>query len=140
MNTVNRHKGILITAETVGDHVNLLVAGELNSGTSARLEAEVRRLMLKSHYRLVVSLENVSLITSAGLRVLLVLAKELRQKGGDIALYDSQPNVLEIFSMTGFDTILSLSDSYEQAVKAVGGSLATLNAASSQDAAKPVWH
>lgn len=123
MVTVNRQKSLLITSETIGNHVNVLVAGELNSGTSPKLEKTVNEIIEQGYHKLVFSLENVSLITSAGLRVLLVIAKELRKLGGNIALYDSKPNVIEIFRMTGFDTILELSDSYEDAVLAVGSTV-----------------
>lgn len=118
----SRHKSILVTGEVVRNHVNILVAGELNSGTSPRLEVEVRRHIVEGYTKVVVSMENVSLVTSAGLRVLLVLAKEIRHRGGNIALYDCQPGVLEVFEMTGFDNVLLVSSSYENAVIEVGAS------------------
>lgn len=136
----SRHKSILVTGEVIGDHVNLLVAGELNSGTSPRLEAEVRRFIAQGHNKVVMSLENVSLVTSAGLRVLLVLAKEIRQSGGNVALYDCQPNVLEIFRMTGFDSILLLTPSYEEAVFEVGASLVTFGEHAMEQVGKPTFH
>lgn len=128
-----------MTAESVGDHINILIAGELNSGTSPRLESEVRKLIVQGNARIVVSLENVSLVTSAGLRVLLVLAKEIRKIGGNIALYDCSSNVLEIFRMTGFDTILSLCAGYEEAVLAVGATLSAYDE-TSFEFAKPTFH
>ena len=135
-----RHKSILVTGEIIGDHVNLLVAGELNSGTSPRMEAEVRRFIREGHNKLVISMDNVSLVTSAGLRVLLVLAKELRRSGGNMALYECKPAVLEIFRMTGFDSILILAPSYEEAVFQAGASLVSLGDQSTDGAVKPTWH
>lgn len=135
-----RHKSILVTGEVIGDHVNLLVAGELNSGTSPRLEVEVRRFITEGHTRIVLSMENVSLVTSAGLRVLLVLAKEIRRMGGNISLYDCRPNVVEIFEMTGFDNVLSLGSSYENAVLEVGGSLIGFIDHPEDGVSKPTWH
>lgn len=141
MVSVNRQKSLLITSEIIGDHVNVLVAGELNSGTSPKLEKTVNEIIEQGHHKLVFSLENVSLITSAGLRVLLVIAKELRKMGGNIALYDSQPNVIEIFRMTGFDTILDLSDSYEDAVLAVGSAIVAFSRdEESAEASQPTFH
>lgn len=136
----NRHKSILVTGEVIGDHVNVLVAGELNSGTSPRLELEVRRFIADGHNSIVLSMENVSLVTSAGLRVLLVLAKEIRGASGNIVLYDCQPNVLEIFEMTGFDSVLLLSSSYEKAVLEAGGSLVGYIDHGADGASKPTWH
>ncbi|MDZ7683898.1 MAG: STAS domain-containing protein [Gammaproteobacteria bacterium] len=69
-------------------------------------------------------LENVELITSAGLRVLLMLAKELKKRSGNIAFYDCQKSVLDVFEMTGFDSDPEHSaESYERAVFAVGSTL-----------------
>lgn len=135
-----RHKSILVTGEIIGDHVNVLVAGELNSGTSPRLEVEVRRFITDGHTRIVLSMENVSLVTSAGLRVLLVLAKEIRRQGGNIALYDCRPNVLEIFEMTGFDNVLLMSSSYENAVFEVGASLIGFIDQADGETGEPTWH
>ena len=136
----SRHKSILVTGERIGDHVNVLVAGELNSGTAPRLEGEIRRFIALGQVKVVMSLENVSLVTSAGLRVLLVLAKDIRQLGGNIALYECQPNVLEIFRMTGFDGILLLKPSYEDAVFEIGASLVVFGEQGADGIGKPTWH
>lgn len=140
----NRRKSVLLTSEVIGNHINVLVAGELNSGTSPKVENELRDLVDQGHEKVVVSLENVSLITSAGLRVLLVLAKDLKRFGGHIAFYDAQPNVLEIFAMTGFDSILDLLGSYEAAVDKIGGSIVAFRSTARADSVeitdKTVFH
>ncbi|MEX0943306.1 MAG: STAS domain-containing protein [Pseudomonadales bacterium] len=144
MAVMNRRKSVLVTSEVIGNHINVLVAGELNSGTSPRVENQLRDLIDQGCEKVVVSLENVSLITSAGLRVLLVLTKDLKRQGGHIAFYDAQPNVLEIFAMTGFDSILELPPSYEAAVERVGGSIVAFRrngpTDSLENADKPTFH
>ncbi|MBD3648072.1 MAG: STAS domain-containing protein [Pseudomonadales bacterium] len=128
MVAVHKQRNLLVTAESLGDHANVLLAGELNSDSAPLFEKEMRSLIEnEQHARVVISLENLSLITSAGLRVLLVLAKELRKRDGNISLYAPKPNVREIFEITGFDTILDLSDSYEDAVFAFGSPAMTAN-------------
>lgn len=121
MIAAHKQRNLLITTDSLGDHVDVLLAGELNSDSAPLLEKEMRAVLDNEKPRhLVISLENLSLITSAGLRVLLVLAKELRKVEGNVALYSPKPNVREIFEITGFDTILDLCDSYEDAVFATG--------------------
>jgi len=120
---MSTNKSLLISSKVIADHVAILVAGEINGATSSKLEQEMMAIIDGGQLKIVVSLENVSLITSAGLRVLLVTAKKLRSSGGDVALYDTPDNVMEIFKITGFNTILNLSDSYEAAAKSVGADI-----------------
>lgn len=120
--SVHKQRNILITSEILEDHVNVLVAGELNTDSASRLEREIRNLVGKNNTRFVINIENLTLITSAGLRVLLVLAKYLQGIDGGIALYGPQANVREIFEVTGFDSILDLCQTYENATLAIGSS------------------
>lgn len=114
---------LMLTFVDAGSHTEVLVTGDVDSGTAGIFEQRFKEAIESGRLRFVVSLDNVELVTSAGLRVLLMLAKELKKQGGDIALYDCQKSVMDVFEMTGFDSILNIGDSYEQAVFAVGSTL-----------------
>ena len=58
-------------------------------------------------------------ISSAGLRVLLVMAKKVQQAKGKVALYGLVPNVREVFAVSGFDTIFSIQPDSAAALAAV---------------------
>lgn len=118
--SINKQRNILITSEVFDDHVNVLVAGELNTDSAPRLEKEIRQFIERGNANFVINIENLNLITSAGLRVLLVLAKHLDATGGGIALYGPKPSVREIFEITGFNSILDLCRTYENATLALG--------------------
>lgn len=118
----NKQETILVTAEEVGGHVNVLIAGELNSYTSPRLEEDLHDVLAESHTRLALNMEHVTLLTSAGLRVILMVAKKL-SGGGKLVLYECQPHVIQVLKITGFDSILTLCADYEQAIIALGESL-----------------
>ena len=129
MANVSHQRSILLSANAQDTHVDVLIAGEINSGTAAKLERDLKAIIDSyqpiSHF--IISLGGVTLINSAGLRVLLVLAKEIRRREGGLAFYEVPPNLLEIFEMTGFDTILSLCDSYATALQVAGIDNTTLN-------------
>lgn len=108
-------KNLMITAEERGGHIDVLVAGEVNSHTSPQLEEELSRLVEDPSARLALGLGNVTLMTSAGLRVLLVIARHLNGRGC-LVLYDCQSKVREVLGITGFDSILTVCDTYEAAV------------------------
>ncbi len=110
---------ILASHASFGQHTEVLVAGELDSASASQFESELQDLIDEGRIRLVVSFENVAIITSAGLRVLLVVAKHINQLGGAIAFYGCNLAVIEVFEMTGFNKILSICPSYEDAVAAV---------------------
>ena len=80
--------------------------GRISSANAAEVQRELTELADDSRVReLVVDAENLKYISSAGLRVLLALAKK---RGGTLAVRNVSPEVYEIFEMTGFTSILDV--------------------------------
>jgi stage II sporulation protein AA (anti-sigma F factor antagonist) len=94
--------------------------GLVNSANAAAFEADLMAQVEKGEHRIVLDLGRLDYISSAGLRVVLLLAKKLKQLGGALILCDIQPNVREVFEISGFLTILKVCASREEAVKALG--------------------
>jgi anti-anti-sigma factor len=65
--------------------------------------------------RLLIELSQLEYISSAGLRVLLVVAKRIQQKGGKVVLCALVPNVKEVFEISGFSSIFKIFDTVEDA-------------------------
>ena len=78
--------------------------GKLDSDTAAKVEA-VFTETTESQTRLLLDLAKLKYISSAGLRILLLAAKRVQQKGGCIVLFSLQPNVREIFDISGFSSM-----------------------------------
>jgi len=55
-------------------------------------------------------------ISSAGVRGLLVTAKQLKGKGGQIRCANVKGTVKEVFDISGFGAILQMDDSVETAL------------------------
>ncbi len=53
-------------------------------------------------------LDGLDYVSSAGLRLLLIIKKKIDAKGGTMKLLNVSPEVMKIFQMTGFDRILSI--------------------------------
>ena len=79
----------------------------------------MNQLIAEGKTRFVVDFSELSYISSAGLRVLLSTAKKLKPLGGLAVFANLQDNVLEVFEMTGFSTILGLHDSVDAALAAL---------------------
>ena len=56
-------------------------------------------------------------ISSAGLRVLLAAAKQLKTTNGELRLCNLNEVVQEVFAISGFDMILPISESESEALE-----------------------
>ena len=67
----------------------------------------------------VVDFERVAFISSAGLRVVLMLGKQLRKRGAKLAVCSLRDSIREIFAVSGFDRIVPVHESETQAIDAL---------------------
>jgi anti-anti-sigma factor len=105
--------------ERAGDVLIIRMAGRLDSSTAQPAEDSFSRVIGDSPPRLAVDLSKLEYISSAGLRVLLVVAKKVQQAKGKVVLFGLLPNVREVFSISGFDQIFSIEPDAATAVAAV---------------------
>ncbi len=95
-----------ITRKTEGSALQVALEGRLDTITSPQLEKELRDSMDGAD-ALVLDLEKLDYISSAGLRVLLSAQKLMSGKGGMKLLHVSD-TIMEIFEVTGFADILNI--------------------------------
>jgi anti-anti-sigma factor len=86
------------------------LSGRLDSGTSDALEERLEGVMKDGVCGCVMELAGVDFMASAGLRVLLGLAKRLTPRGGVVALVAPQPMVLQVLSLSGMVGVLKVCD------------------------------
>jgi stage II sporulation protein AA (anti-sigma F factor antagonist) len=100
-----------LTSEKIGEVLVVSTAGQINSANAAALEAELLALVEQGEHRWVLDMSRLDYISSAGLRVMLLLAKRLKQGSGRLVLCGMQPHVHEVFDISGFLSILTVVDS-----------------------------
>ena len=105
--------------ENAGDVVVAKVAGRLDSSSAPAAEEQLMRLIESNTPRLAIDLSNLEYISSAGLRMLLLVARKVQQANGKLALFGLAPNVREVFSISGFDTIFTVRNDAAAALAAV---------------------
>jgi anti-sigma B factor antagonist len=108
-----------IVEERRGEAVLLRVKGRLDSGTSGALEERLLALVSGKVTRLVLNFNALDYISSAGLRVLLMVAKKLKPTGGVLVLCNLHNHIREIFDLAGFSALFPIHDSEEAALKAL---------------------
>ena len=98
-----------ITDAKQGDVCVVVFGGRLDGVGAPEVEAHCRALIDGSDVRLLLDLAEVEYISSAGLRSLLVVAKQIKAAGGVLVLCCLTPMVREVMEISGFDKILTLS-------------------------------
>lgn len=101
-----------------GDVRILSFQGNLDTNTSPDAENEINGLIEAGAQKLLVNFENLDYISSAGLRILLATAKKLKAGQGDLKICCLNETVQEVFDISGFATILSVSKTEEEALGA----------------------
>lgn len=96
-----------ITKNLNGDKLIVGIEGRLDTTTSPALESELKD-SLDSVKSLVFDMGQLEYISSAGLRVLLTAQKTMN-KQGDMTLVNVNDTVMEVFEVTGFSDILTIS-------------------------------
>jgi anti-anti-sigma factor len=89
--------------------LTIAVSGKIDGVTAPELESRLVDWLDQGETRVILDLQEVYYISSAGLRVVLLGAKRLQNKGR-LVLAGLKPEVQEIFEMAGFDTILDFYD------------------------------
>ena len=102
--------------ESQQDGVTLVaLSGRLDSSTSAQFEQYILT-KVGGQPRLIVDFSNLDYISSAGLRVLLLTAKKVKQGNGKLILCALQEHIREVFEISGFLSILDIRASEADAL------------------------
>jgi anti-sigma B factor antagonist len=97
---------MIIEKSENGTELTLALTGRLDTVTSKQLESEIPSLAGKGS--VILDFGKVEYVSSAGLRVLLVMQKKMNAQGGTMKLVGVLPEVKEIFGITGFSGILTI--------------------------------
>jgi anti-anti-sigma factor len=95
------------------------VNGRLDAASSPDFDRELGLMMDEGEASLVFDMKELEYISSAGLRSFLKLAKKLKSKSGKIALASLQDIVQQVFDVSGFNQIIPVFDSVEEALSNV---------------------
>jgi anti-anti-sigma factor len=107
----SRHFGSVAVAAPVG---------RLDQSTATSFEQGLSPLSQDaSATALVVDFSGVDYISSVGLRVLMIAAKQMRARRARIAAVAMQPIVAEIFAISRFDTVFQVFPSLRDALAAM---------------------
>ena len=101
------------------DHAIAAVAGEIDIFTAARLRERLSELAASSH-RMVIDLDQVTFIDSAGLSALVGTANRAAAHGTSLHVVCARPKILKLFRLTGLDRRLPPTPTLDEALAAPG--------------------
>ncbi len=103
----------------VREHVLVANIGERIDGSNALdFQNALTGLIDESERDVILDFENLKYISSAGLRVILMTAKTVQRQGGRLMVCSLSESVREVFKISGFDRIIPVEDSQEDAIAA----------------------
>ena len=97
-----------ISSETMDNVTVVRLEGNLDTNTSSEAHDYVNKAIDDGAAKIVVTLDKVDFVSSAGLRILLATAKRLGSTGGGLRVCGLNETVAEIFEISGFSTILNV--------------------------------
>ena len=92
------------------------IEGDLDTGTSPEAQERLVRIMDEGSAKMLLDMEKMNYISSAGLRVLLVLAKQSAANGGELRICGLNEMAREVFDISGFSSILNVFPSRADAL------------------------
>ncbi len=99
---------IEIRQEEQGELRVLALSGRLDTETSADLELALQDLQAAGASHFVIDLAQISYVSSAGLRVLLALAKQVDGGRGSLKLCALNDAVKQVFDVAGFSKLFAI--------------------------------
>ena len=111
------------TTITIEDHSTgfriIYFHGDLDSLGTQVVQDSFSTAIVDRGSRVIVDLSDTNFISSAGMAMLLVKGKMLRQSGGDFYLVASNDRVHEVLALAGFHELFSIYHSLEEALAAL---------------------
>ena len=99
--------------------VFLAFKGRLDGSSAPEAEQIIGTILKDQKNRLLFDFEFLEYLSSAGLRVVLGAAKEMKRRDGKFVLCALNAYVKEVFDVSGFGAIIPIADSVEAGLKQI---------------------
>ncbi len=98
----------------------MVLSGRLDANSADAFQEQLLRNIESGEMSILLDLVDLEYVSSAGLRVLLVGARRLQEKGGRLGASSAQGEVREVLQMTGFDNFVVVYADRETALADLG--------------------
>jgi anti-sigma B factor antagonist len=94
------------------------ISGYLDSSTFPQLQEYLNNLLKQGNHYYLLDLENLDYISSAGLGVLMGILREVREKEGDLKIFNMSEKIERVFYLLGFSRLMKVYQTEEEALDA----------------------
>lgn len=110
-----------VTSERRGDAVIVSTEGRVDGSNAGDFQDAMEAAIGEDDAAVILNLALLDYISSAGLRIILLSAKNLRQRNVKFAICSLSSSVHELFIISGFDQIIAIHPSADTALAALNG-------------------
>jgi len=98
------------------DFLVIELQGRLDTAQSSMVEKKFLEILDQGHKKIILDCKELDYISSSGLRVFLIAQKRVMGVSGTLRICCLQPNIREIFDISGFSMIFSIRADLESAL------------------------
>jgi anti-anti-sigma factor len=103
-----------------GEITIVRVNGRLDANTAPVADKTIKKILKGNCLQMMFDFSKLDYLGSGGLRIILGATKELRRKGGQIVLCSLPNLVKEIFEVSGFNSVVPISESVDSVIDQMG--------------------
>lgn len=108
-----------ITIDKTDEGFLVVLNGRVDTTNYNEFENSIAHLYNEKGAATYLDCSGLDYISSSGLRIFLTLQKKVKVQGGVLKIFAMQPQIKEIFDISGFSSIFSIYPDYETAKHAV---------------------
>ncbi len=107
-----------LETERQGDTLIAKTGGRVDGANAREFQSALEAAIDDNTSAVILDMERLSYISSAGLRVILLTAKSLQGRNAKFAVCSLSESIQEVFEISGFDKIISIHPSQAEALAA----------------------
>ncbi len=104
-----------VNINTSENIVIISVEGSIDSKTAGELQSQIMGKVTETD-NVLLDLSKVDFVSSAGLRVLLMIYRQIKSRNGKVILVGVSQEIIDVMSMTGFINFFEITDTIEHAL------------------------
>lgn len=108
-----------VNSERDGSALVVAVDGRIDGSNSQEFQDRFEEAIEDDDRAVVLDMGKLTYISSSGLRATLLLARRLQRQQAKFAICSLSPSIKEVFEISGFDRIIQVHASREEATQAV---------------------
>ena len=111
---------VALSASSANPRINVLaLSGRLSVETEGQVQSQLMEAIKQSPNGLVLDMEAVAFVSSAGLRMLIVAYKSAATSGTKLAMMRPLPEIYKLFKLAALDLTFNVFENEADAVKAI---------------------